>query len=701
MKLRLVLALVIGPLFLLSGYLMFKDISDQKQILDRAHDITVITHEGAVADALVHELQKERGFSAGFIASKGKNFSNLLQKQREQTMQAIAGFEAEIVVLAIEKAETHQLIVERLNDLAATRNSVDTFALTVPEMAKFYTQTINDLLELGRPTSSQDANGRLQALVTARTLVGAAKESAGLERAMGATGLSGGFSLSVHDRFVSLNGAQIALLHEADGAMAGQGWLAGLHETDVYKRIADVRKTVAAGYETKDFGGITAQEWFKISTAWIDALRAEELSLLEKMEGFTATTEAQANASYRNILWSGLAISLAVLAFAIFSFERMVSRVKYLIEVINGFTNGEFNVFIKGIEGRDELSQMANAIYHFKQDTLEMRKGAEQLAEEGKKRKNEQDQVVSVLSESLGELAEGNLTVNLSDDFPEEYEKLRHDFNAAVSKLSDTLKTVRRTTLNVRSQSNGLGQSSEDLSRRIGNQASSLRQTASTLQDVTHSIRSAADSANGVQQTTEAARKEASESGEIVKQAVSAMSEISASSDQISNIIDVINGISFQTNLLALNAGVEAARAGEAGRGFAVVASEVRALAQRSAEAAREIQTLIGQSAEHVGNGVEFVNKAGGALERIVERVGQISHLVSEIAEGSSKQADELGDINTGVSKLDDVSQKNTVIVDQAKTTSEALSVDANHLEQLIEQFKLPGMGSEIEAKAA
>ncbi|GAB5433841.1 MAG: hypothetical protein EpisKO_32110 [Epibacterium sp.] len=208
---------------------------------------------------------------------------------------------------------------------------------------------------------------------------------------------------------------------------------------------------------------------------------------------------------------------------------------------------------------------------------------------------------------------------------------------------------------------------------------------------MTASVKSAADSARSVETITGEAKQEAEASGKVVQNAVTAMTEIEESSKQIAQIILVIDDIAFQTNLLALNAGVEAARAGEAGRGFAVVASEVRALAQRSSDAAMEIKTLIGESSKQVESGVDLVGKAGEALNLIVERVNNIAQLVSGIAEGASEQSNGIEEINTGMVQLDQVTQQNAAMVEEASAACQMLDTDASELGGVVAKFKLSG----------
>ncbi|MVO18740.1 methyl-accepting chemotaxis protein, partial [Parasedimentitalea huanghaiensis] len=236
-----------------------------------------------------------------------------------------------------------------------------------------------------------------------------------------------------------------------------------------------------------------------------------------------------------------------------------------------------------------------------------------------------------------------------------------------------------------------ISQASDDLSQRTESQAATLEQTAAALEEMTTSVKSASEGARSVEGIVNEAKSEAEASGTVVQNAVSAMTEIEDSARHISQIISVIDDIAFQTNLLALNAGVEAARAGEAGRGFAVVASEVRALAQRSSDAAMEIKTLIGDSSKQVEQGVDLVGKAGTALNSIVERVSHISQLVSEMAVGTSEQSTGLGEINLGVTQLDQVTQQNAAMVEEATAASHLLNTDANKLAKLVSHFNIDG----------
>nr|MCU0911336.1 methyl-accepting chemotaxis protein [Paracoccaceae bacterium] len=348
--------------------------------------------------------------------------------------------------------------------------------------------------------------------------------------------------------------------------------------------------------------------------------------------------------------------------------------------------------YAREIEGRDradEIGTLARNLADFRDQLA----ASDRAAEERELARAEQARVVERLGEGLRALADGNLSQTLDTAFTEDYEQLRVDFNATIDTLNEVLRSLVGNAEEIRSRAEEISGSSDDLSKRTENQAATLEETAAALDELTASVRSAADGAAEVESVVIEARAEAEQSGLVVREAVTAMSEIKRSSDEITQIIGVIDDIAFQTNLLALNAGVEAARAGDAGRGFAVVASEVRALAQRSSEAAKQIKTLIGGSAEQVESGVALVGRAGEALSSIVGRVANIAGLISSIAAGSREQSVGLSEINVGVTQLDQVTQQNAAMVEEVTAASLMLKQEAAALSQLVSRFRLADGG--------
>ncbi|MFP3382764.1 methyl-accepting chemotaxis protein [Tritonibacter scottomollicae] len=390
---------------------------------------------------------------------------------------------------------------------------------------------------------------------------------------------------------------------------------------------------------------------------------------------------------HANTVAAGLGFGIfAAFSVIFYMIAVAVSRpISDVITHIDALQHGDTSREIPEANRRDEIGALGKALVDFRDTTAEQQR----MEEEKRKQDAAQKHVVTVLGGALDNLSTGDLTVKIDEDFPDDYEKLRQDFNALVSRLFDTVSAVVDAADSIQNGSTEISSASDDLARRTESQAATLEETAAALDELTASVRQAAEGAGSVSNTMEEAKAEAVNSGTVVNSAVSAMTEIEQSSSHISQIIGVIDDIAFQTNLLALNAGVEAARAGEAGRGFAVVASEVRALAQRSSGAAMEIKTLIGDSSKQVERGVDLVGKAGEALHNIVERVTQISGLISDIAQGASEQSAGLGDINGGMVELDQVTQQNAAMVEEATAASHMLKANATNLAEMVAHFKL------------
>jgi methyl-accepting chemotaxis protein len=298
-------------------------------------------------------------------------------------------------------------------------------------------------------------------------------------------------------------------------------------------------------------------------------------------------------------------------------------------------------------------------------------------------------EAVNQIAQALERLAANDLSYRMPDAIDPQFARVRDDFNGAVAALDETIGAVASATQNVASGASEISTASDDLSRRTEQQAASLEETAAALDEITATVGRSAEGAKRASEAASGARVDAAKSGDIVGDAVAAMDGIEASSTQIGQIIGVIDEIAFQTNLLALNAGVEAARAGEAGRGFAVVAQEVRALAQRSADAAKEIKVLIANSSAQVVRGVKLVGDTGQALTSIVGKVSEIDTLISEIAQSAREQAIGLGEVNVAVNQMDQVTQQNAAMVEEATAAAASLRMEAGELQRLIARFNV------------
>lgn len=313
------------------------------------------------------------------------------------------------------------------------------------------------------------------------------------------------------------------------------------------------------------------------------------------------------------------------------------------------------------------------------------------------KLETEQRVAMDGIREALGTLAAGDLSVQMRVPFAEAYEQLRADFNSASRQLCIALGDVNENSTSIGAGVTALTAAADQLASRTERQAATLEQTAAALDELTVSVKAAAAGAEAADGVVNSTKGNAQQGEQVVGEAIKAMNEIEASSGQISKIISVIDDIAFQTNLLALNAGVEAARAGEAGRGFAVVASEVRALAQRSSEAASEIDQLISSSSQQVKRGVDLVGQTGAALHKILGSVSSVATIVSEIAESSSQQSNGLSEINTSMMDLDQVTQQNAAMFEETNAMAQSLSESVQVLAEAVAQFRteIPEGGDE------
>jgi len=408
-----------------------------------------------------------------------------------------------------------------------------------------------------------------------------------------------------------------------------------------------------------------------------------------------------------------VAASLATLlitgAIAIFLVLNMRKAVQRIAGATERLSRGENDVDLDKLQRKDELGAIVKSLTVFRDnqlhlDRLRKEQEDERAAAEETRRESaaaaeasaeEQNRVVTSLAGGLERLAAGDLTARLNQSFPGAYEKLRNDFNDAVAKLEKALSAIAISTSAIRSGGNEIAQATDDLSRRTEQQAATLEETAAALDEITATVQRSATGANQSREAVALAKTEAERSGEVVSKAVASMTEIEKSAREISQIIGVVDEIAFQTNLLALNAGVEAARAGDAGKGFAVVASEVRALAQRSAESAKQIKGLISTSSSQVAEGVSLVGETGQALHRIVAHVEEISQLVGEIAMSAKEEATGIAEVNTAVNQMDQVTQQNAAMVEETTAASRMLAGQTEELFGLVSRFQVGDAGTQ------
>lgn len=452
---------------------------------------------------------------------------------------------------------------------------------------------------------------------------------------------------------------------------------------------------------------------FKTAQAFVVPFEAQYTRMTQTLdraagaiqEGANAEAKASANSAAMvgliTAAGSGLTLLLVsgVALSTVFGTRRAVERIA---KATLSLADGDNHIDLATLARKDELGSIVKSLDVFRSNQLRLetlrKDQSEGQAREAEARQETerlrietaeaQEVMVRAVAEGLARLSQGDLTFRLEQAFAAEYDQIRLDFNGAVDQLQETLKVIASTAVAIGSGTQEIVDASNELSRRTEQQAAALEETAAALDEITDGIRKSASSAKQASEVVSVTKTEAISSGEVVKRAVSAMGRIEQSSREISQIIGVIDEIAFQTNLLALNAGVEAARAGDSGRGFAVVAQEVRALAQRSADAAREIKALISTSSDEVGAGVSLVDQTGSALVRIIDKVTEIDGLVIEIAATANSQASGIGEVNTAVSEMDHMTQQNAAMVEESTAATQVLSGETTELGRLIAVFK-------------
>jgi methyl-accepting chemotaxis protein len=498
--------------------------------------------------------------------------------------------------------ETMARLRTGLSALRAWRSRIDAGEVTVPELAGYYTGVVNTALELQSEVVNTMAASELERITRAALYVTRAKEAAGLERAMGATGLGAAeFPHDVFNRFIELGAVQLTTLNRAQDEIGDPDFTRVILSHPSHAAIEEQREIIRGAMTGLRQPILTAGSWFETSTAWIDYLRDVESGLKTTAIASAAEIYADLRAKRTRIIAaSGIAIVFAI-SLAVAGFERVIYRVKRLTKAMYRFTEGEFDVWIPGINDRDEVGEMAAAVYAFKQETLAMRKAAaEQKVDDEAIILGKAQRVVDLLTEGLAALAQADLTRHFDERLDAEYDSIRIDFNTATARLREVTEAIVTTAVDLDARAGELLRSSAALGERTVEQVNTIDATNARVGQLSQEVEAYAGNVSDAARLAASAKDTADRSGDVVRSAVDAMSRISASSQEIGRIISMIEDISFQTNLLALNAGVEAARAGDSGKGFAVVASEVRDLARRSSEATQEIKSLIDDSRRQV-----------------------------------------------------------------------------------------------------
>ena len=587
-------------------------------------DLTVLARH---AGNLVHEMQRERGMTAGYLGSQGSEFGNRLVAQRTQSDQQFLALQRYLDSMGGRLDEGLQGRMDRVEELLAShqriRQRVDGLEIDAREAIGHYTRLNSELITLvGRMTQRSDSAGITRALSSYYTLL-EAKDLAGIERALLANAFGANMMRThTHHRLLSLIGEEAAFLEAFDGlahATLRERLAEALSGPEI-ERLVPLRQ-IAVEQGVMGVFNVDPQQWFDWQTVKIERLREVENFAADEVATTAATLRREARQELVTyVVVTALAAGLA----SLFAFLVVQSLVRSL---------------------RDALADI----------------------------------------ESRG----GDLTRRLPVLGTDEINRLYRAFNDSTEASEQLLSNIRRGALSVEVASGEIAQGNQDLAQRTEEQSASLVETASSMEQITATVRQTADNAHEARSMTGEAAEYARAANDVATQASEAMQQIHTANQEVTSIVTAIDNIAFQTNLLALNASVEAARAGEHGRGFAVVAQEVRKLASRSAEEAQQIRRLIDTNVTRIAEGERLVRSTGESLADITGQVEKVAELVAEMAAATGEQSAGIEQINQAVSQLEEVTQQNAALVEQVAAASRSLDDQASDMAQLIGQFKV------------
>ena len=661
---------------------------------------------------LVHTMQTERGTSAGFIGSGSDAAQAAMLAARLKVDSEIKRYHDVVEHLGhLTHGEVYESLVEieeEVKGVAAHRAAIDAKSTSLDANLDFYAKIIHHVMDVGFHAAQLSTDVRVAMQIVALTDLGDVKEYSGLERGLVAGAIATGEL--AEKNYLEFNkdiGKQNLLtdLFLANEPVDKREKYKKLLKEAGTDRVQELRTVLITAHGDIKASGIDGKTWFEVTTARIEALRA--------MEKMVATdilhdVEAIADASARHMMVSGgssLAVIVAVAVAALLVIRSITGPLAGLTQAMTSIARGDLDLTVPAQTLTDEIGSMSRALKVFQDQGLEKiriegeieqqrsltdRERAEREAAKAAEAEATA-QAVSAFGRALNELAAGDLTVSIDTPFTAELDNLRVNFNTTVGRLGDTLSQVHAAIDTINAGAGEMRAAADDLCGRTEQQAASLQQTSSALEEITATVSHSSKSASEASTMAVSTQNSTEKSLVIVGDAVASMGRIENASNRISSIIGVIDDIAFQTNLLALNAGVEAARAGEAGKGFAVVAQEVRELAQRSANAAKEIKDLIGESSHEVADGVKHVTATGEALNLIAKHITDISKHIESIATASSEQSVGLGECNLAVSSLDQSTQQNAAMVEQTTAVTHRLAVDSATLAELVGQFRFAG----------
>ncbi|MDV7142588.1 methyl-accepting chemotaxis protein [Tropicimonas sp. TH_r6] len=742
--------LSIGGLTVFAVWTGFTLFGETSLSLDRFHTklVPAMKESSAIIET---NGELNEALSALLIAGSEEEIQQGLVSAREhmsaleQSVEHLGGELKDAFLYNIEEGLEHieELAEARKVDLAfdeATLEGSDALGIAVSEANTHLGHDVKEAYRAARTASGDTIQPQLLRLEQATSLERLIGEiqSAVLTGASAddAAGVAGS-QTRADEIMASISTLSKNFVHDAD-IMSALGDISSSVEQET--GILAARGTVVEARAAADEAAIEASEHVREITNLARDFGRESIADIESASSYLEASSIDGQDTMLSIAWISIAILVLATAGTIFLIVRPLYRVTAVTErlatgdlaPVEGFKNphGEIGrmaaalkVFRNGMIERQRLEEeerqrekenreralreeqeaheraeaernrQAQAEAEEREREAKAKQERDMLREqaeaERRARAAEQKKVVDALTRSLSAMSSGDLSVQIDEVFPKEYEQLRRDFNGAVGKIATLVGSIIETSLAIRSDSDALDEAASEMSRRTESQAASLEETAAAITELTASVENSSTGANNAAATVVRAREKSETGSQVVRRTIDAMSAIAESSKKISQITNVIDDIAFQTNLLALNAGVEAARAGDAGRGFSVVASEVRALAQRSSDSAREIGDLITASTQQVDDGAKLANDSGRALDEIGKMVLDLNGLVESIADTSAQQSTSLAEISTAVNRLDQVTQQNAAMFEETTAAVGSLKSQAETLEQNTGSFSL------------
>jgi methyl-accepting chemotaxis protein len=694
---------------------------EARQLSAEAPDAAKAIAYATAAGALCHDLQRERGSSALYLGSGGREFREQLKAARASVDEKVLALRTALQACGA-AALLHELVLagaalgKALDSARLARDAIDRLDFTTQQSFANWTAPIRQALESVRSLGYLLQNMALARGLDAYLALLEGLEKAAQERATGSAALaSGKFELAVFQRFMSLG-----FLQEADFAVFRSH--AGKHQTaffdevsagPVFAEVAKLRAAIYDGYAHGDStGGIAAPHWFQITTQRIDQIVRVRDRVAEDLRGACAALLAQKPDRMAGAFGVCLLLGLPVIA----TVGMLVGGGGRLAQLRQAWRDWQHGMQARRKSSRDrQVLRDGEQLKRAEAESRERVSAAEvtdlvnrllagdltsRLSQEGKSGfyleiSQQLNRFAAMLQTMMDEMAlvtaalgAGDLSRQVRGDYAGLFAQLKDSTNAMAGLIGDFSGRLAESAVAVKTASAEISAGSLDLSQRSESQAAALEETAATMQQITATVKQNADNATRADQLSHNVRDKAAASGEVVQGVIAAMRQIEQSAARIGDIIAVMNEIAFQTNLLALNASVEAARAGDAGKGFAVVAHEVRALAQRSANAAKEIKSLIEASNGHVRSGAGLVEQAGTSLTEVNTAIKGVSDIIAEIAAASREQATGLEQVSMAVTQMDEATQRNAALVEETTASAQSLAHQSTELAELVGFFR-------------